>query len=84
MGGVLAWESWSNRTNSKPEACDTGAPGAGAKRVSELCPLPPLRTHKSSSLLFDHPCARIKVPPFCVTIPLPPTYAIAHELLNVR
>ena len=46
-GGVLAWESWSNRTNSKPEACDTGAPGAGAKllgprkrdrakRVSEL------------------------------------------------
>ena len=30
-GGVLAWEFWSNKTNSKPEACDTGAPGAGAK-----------------------------------------------------
>ena len=57
MGGVLAWESWSNRTNSKPEACDTGAPGAGAKRVSELRPLPPLRTHKTSSLLFDHPAS---------------------------
>ena len=33
-GGVLAWESWSNRTNSKPKAYDTGAPGAGAKLLT--------------------------------------------------
>ena len=31
---VLAWKSWSNRTNSRPEACDTGAPGAGAKLLA--------------------------------------------------
>ena len=64
--GCWLVQSLFNRTNSKPRAYDTGGPGTGAKllgprkregakRVSELCPPPPLRTHKTSSVLFDHP-----------------------------
>ena len=90
--------------------CVRGSPGP-IELIASLLRRPrrrsPLRTHKTSSLLFDHPpstrkrnratersewvscvlhppCARIKLPPFCLTIPLPTTYAIARELLNGR
>ena len=34
-GFVRTWGvSWSNRSNSKTEACDSGAPGAGAKLLA--------------------------------------------------
>ena len=56
MGGMLAWESWSNRTNSKSEACDIGAPGAPGAGAKFLGPRQRLsKRSEAHSAVVVHP-----------------------------